>query len=428
MSEAAVHSPGKPVLPLRLIVLAFDFPYPAHRGGRADIWRRLVALRDAGCEVMLVCWINADPALQPSAAEERIVRAQVGDLVMFRIRRGVRESAARLMRLWHLPSHAAARHLGRGDRQALLQRAGEFGADAVWMEGPVCGDAAQMLARALSLPLFYRSHNIEHRYMARQAGAALALRDKIAWRLACIGLRRYELRLMRLAQRVFDCSTDDMAYWRSQGIAHIEWLAPLPEAALLEAAAASATAEGRHDVLFLGNLTTPNNVRGVEFLLNDVVPRVLDRRPDIGFTIAGSRPTAHVRGLLAAHPQVTFLENVPDAMALLRAARVLVNPVRTGSGIHVKALDMLMTDAPVVCSSQGVCGMPAELRSLFHVHDDAAGFAAAIIAAVERPVVDMQARREARRLFSRAATDRLVARIRAGDAGNSSGDSAGAAS
>jgi glycosyltransferase involved in cell wall biosynthesis len=397
--------------PKRLVVFAFDFPYPANRGGRADIWRRLLALKDAGCDVMLVCWVNADAALQPTEDEIRFVGAQVRHVLIHRIKRGPLEALVRLSQLWRLPSHVAARRIKGRAWNDLLELARTFNADAIWTEGPACGEAAEKLARTLSLPLFYRSHNIEHLYMARQAKAAVSLRDKFAWRLACIGLRRYELRLMRFAQRVFDCSIDDLAFWRALGVSHGEWLAPLPEAALAPAIAAAPAPDGRHDVLFLGNLTTPNNVRGVEFLLNDVLPRVLQKRPGARFTIAGSRPTAYVRSLLAAYPGVTFLENVPDAWALLQTAKVLVNPVRTGSGIHVKALDMLMTDAPIVCTSQGVCGMPEELRRLFHVHDDAAGFAAAIIAALEARTIDLAARRHARRLFSRAAITALVAQI-----------------
>ena len=395
----------------RLVVLAFDFPYPANRGGRADIWRRLVAFNDAGCDVMLVCWVNAEASLQPTDAEIDIVRAQVRHLVIHQVARGPLEALSRLARLWRLPSHVAARRIEGRAWTALLEQARAFNAEAIWMEGPACGESAEKLARVLSLPLLYRSHNIEHLYMARQAKAAVSMRDKVAWQLACIGLRRYELRLMRFAQRVFDCSIDDLAFWRALGVSHGEWLAPLPEAALTPAIASATLPDSRHDVLFLGNLTTPNNVRGVEFLLNDVLPRVLQKKPGARFTIAGSRPTAYMRGLLAAYPGVTFLENVADARALLQTAKVLVNPVRSGSGIHVKALDMLMTDAPIVCTSQGVCGMPQELRRLFRVHDDAAGFAAAILDALEASSIDLAARRHARRLFSPVAITKLVAQI-----------------
>ena len=42
----------------RLLVVAADVPYPLTNGGRADAWRRLLALKKAGIEIGLVCWYD----------------------------------------------------------------------------------------------------------------------------------------------------------------------------------------------------------------------------------------------------------------------------------------------------------------------------------------------------------------------------------
>jgi polysaccharide biosynthesis protein PslH len=57
--------------------------------------------------------------------------------------------------------------------------------------------------------------------------------------------------------------------------------------------------------------------------------------------------------LLAGATGVELCADVPDPTIYLFGAKVLVNPVMTGSGVQVKMLDMLMTDAPIVTASQG---------------------------------------------------------------------------
>jgi hypothetical protein len=380
----------------RIVVFAFDFPYPAHRGGRADIWRRLLALKALGHEVMLVAWYQAKDG-RPSDADVGVVDAVVQRLLLFPSRGGWRDAISRLLMLHRWPSHAAARRLGAVDRGKLDEAIRAFDPDIVWCEGPYPGIEAERSAALAHKPLVYRSHNIEHLYMARQAGAARRWRDRLAWRLACIGLARFERRMMDGALWIFDISHDDMLYWQSKGVQRNSWLPPLAEAAM-RPGSALVTEEKTTDVAFLGNLVTPNNVRGVEWLVQDIVPRLRAKRPGTLVTVAGSNPGEHVRKLCEA-AEVTLIANPTDALAIYESARVLVNPVRTGSGTHVKAIEMLMTSAPIVTATQGTCGMPEALKRLFRVADSADAFAEQVFEALSSRAEHGAERSDARRLF-----------------------------
>jgi glycosyltransferase involved in cell wall biosynthesis len=178
-----------------------------------------------------------------------------------------------------------------------------------------------------------------------------------------------------------------MAYWELHGVRHISWLPPLAEAAVSDDAARQEEASSTGDVVFLGNLTTPNNIRGVEWLLNEIAPLVCARRPGTTFVIAGSNPGEHVRGLCRS-AGAQLLANPLDALAVYKSARVLVNPVRTGSGTQVKAIEMLMTSAPIVTATQGTCGLPPSIKQLFRVANTPQAFADEILAALDEPSRD----------------------------------------
>jgi polysaccharide biosynthesis protein PslH len=398
---------------MRITLFSPDIPYPATRGGRADVWRRILALRQAGVAIHLVHFYDDEPGKRPSAGHLEVVKDAVDRHTMFAISKGLLTTAQRLPHIAHTPWHVVCRSLTAALQAELLADIKLFKPDWLLAEGPWCGREVLAASSMLGVPFAYRSHNIEHQYMARQAASARRPRDRLAWRIACVGLERFERLMLRKARWVFDISCDDMAFWQAQGIQHISWLAPIAESAQgLSSDTALQTDNTKHDVLFLGNLTTPNNVRGVEWLLNEIRPLVLAQRPATQFVVAGSNPGDHVRNLCAA-PNVTLLPNVADALALYRQARVLVNPVRTGSGTHIKAIEMLMMRAPIVTATQGTQGMPPDVKRMFRVADTSETFAEQVLEALAQDQDCWAERAPARRLFGQQGLADALQRLAA---------------
>lgn len=391
---------------MKLVVFAPDTPYPAFRGGRADIWRRILALKKLGHEVMLVHLYETAGPLAPSdtdlSAMDQVLSARFG----FPMQRGLRKTLRQLSRLGHTPWHVANR-LPQGEIAKQMHGAvSSFEPDLLWLDGPWFGPVVEDLCRALRLPFIYRSHNVEHQYLRRQAAAAVRWRDRWAWRLASVGVKPLERRLMDAASAVFDISQDDLAFWEGQGVRRLYWLPPLPE--LATAPFSGAAIPGQ--VLFIGNLSTPNNVRGVEFLLEQVWPRVLAKMPEARLAVVGSNPTAHVTMCVARTPGVELRKNVSEPTAHLFGAQVLVNPVMTGSGVQLKMLDILMTNARVVSTTQGLRGLPNEVRATVVVADEALAFARAICEALGAmpDQAFLQQRKSVQALFSTACVARAL--------------------
>ncbi|MYM83983.1 glycosyltransferase [Duganella sp. FT50W] len=397
---------------MRLIVVAQEFPYPPNHGGRADIWRKLRAFQRLGCSVYLVCW--CEPGALPGEREIAAVNEVVAGLKIFERKSGLRQHWRRAMHMLSgVPSHAASRVPRRAEMAALTEDLRAFAPDALLLEHPYGGVLARFICTALALPMFYRSHNVEHQYFAGQAAAARKLRQRLAWSLACWHLERFEQRMMQSALISFDISTDDIDYWRARGVRHAFWLPPLPEAAFL-ATPPSAPADGpQPQLLFLGNLHAPNNVQGIRWLVREVMPLVWRQTPDATLTVAGSNPSEDVVRLVASDARLQLLPNVADVPALLANARVLLNPVLSGSGVNVKTLDMLMTDRPIVSTPQGVAGLTPELRALCVVACEPRDYAGQIVRCLERRDVDLAARAKGRRLFSVDAVAAALAAMRA---------------
>jgi len=391
---------------MRILVCAPDIPYPPNRGGRADVWRRVVAFSQLGHHVMLVSLHEPVGPAAPTVKDWEAIDRVVSLRYSFPIKRGIRQTIRQLSQLRSLPWHAATRVPDPQEWEEINGLVSSFQPDVIWLDGPWFGEMAKRVARTRGIPILYRSHNIEFQYLRGQASAAQSWRNRFAWRVACIGLEGYELSLMSQARAVFDISVDDLQYWKSRGVRQGTWLPPLAQ---LESSSAN-EAVIHSDVLFVGNLRTPNNALGVSWLVKEILPLLTKARPSLRLRIVGSSPLPEIRKLLS-HDAIDVAFDVEDVGPYLFGARVLVNPVPVGSGVQVKMLDMLATDAPIVTRRQGIRGLPPECCSLFRVADDVVAFAREILSAFDNPSIDMAHRALMRKAFSMHAVDAALERI-----------------
>lgn len=366
--------------PPRLFVIANDTPLPAYSGGRVDVWRRLQALADGGARLAFQGWLDAGRGTHPDAAQLAQLQAVCEQVTLTPITRSAPELARRLAHLARLPSHAASRWVTVPHAE-LLARAQRFQPDAILLDGLYGGACALWLSRRLQVPLIYRSHNIEHVYMQGQLAHATSWRQRVGLLANVIGLGRFERRVMRAAAVVFDISQDDQAWWRQQGFTQVEWLPTIVDAGY--ARALSEPTAAAYDLIYFGNLRTPNNVDAVRWLVEAVLPHVGDAARRV--LLAGSDPSDEVRRLARGDARIELCANPPDMAALVRQGRVLLNPVRTGSGVNLKSVEMLFTDAALVSTPTGVQGLPPAAQACFELADDPLAFARAIEAALATP-------------------------------------------
>ncbi|MDC6166636.1 glycosyltransferase [Paucibacter sp. XJ19-41] len=384
---------------MRILCIANDVPLPANSGGRVDVWRRMKALKSAGHDLTLLCWIDAGRVDPPSAAVLADLATVCSAVKILPITRSPGELAGRLLQLWRWPSHVASRWVtSRGSD--LAGWAVACAPDAVLLDGLYGGAVALDLARRLAVPLIYRSHNVEHRYMSEQRQREQRGLRRLGLAANCLGLERFEREVIARSQRVMDISQEDAAFWRSQGHGQIVWVPTLVDAGFAERLS-RAPGHKAHDLLYFGNLNTPNNVEALGWLVQQVLP--LLPQAELRIAVAGSRPTEAVRALLASDARITLIENPPDMAAVVGDARVLVNTMLAGSGVNLKSVEMLFSDAALVSTPVGVKGMPEAAKDCFAVAATPQAFALAITQALAASAPPAAKRAAARRLFSAEA-------------------------
>lgn len=370
---------------MRLAYFVNEVPYPPRHGGRVDTWSRMQAMQTAGADLFLVTWYaQADDPLPASTLQA--LAGVSSSQRLFVIRPTWAERWRRLKRLVRWPSHVSSRVPENHALPSFWQAMDAFKPQAVWLDALYGTVLAQACAKRYGIPMFYRSHNIEHRYMAGQVARATHWRDRLAWSMNLPHLKRIEFDTLRAAHTCYDISMDDLQWWQGQGLSHIQWLPPTMPADKAQALSHPWDDNPPQDVAYLGNLRTPNNVEGVLWFIEQVWPLVLASRPQASMLLAGSEPSGSIHAAVARTRGIRLLENAPDAVAVLRSAKVLINPVFGGSGVNIKSVEMLFAPGQRVSTSQGVAGLPAHVQQCFEVHDQAQPFAQAVLAALNGSV------------------------------------------
>jgi len=261
---------------------------------------------------------------------------------------------------------------------AVGQAVAEFQPAVVHATQPHCLEAVfDALAHgpATSRPPAVVAHAIDvvSKLRLRQAAAAEGLRGWLARRTLALAAPR-ELRLYRRAGAVACHSASDRAFLRAFLPAH----QPIVVTPLWfegwDAARKSAPPahEGPfdYDALYVGNSRDPRTVEALGWFFGQVHPRLNSSWRIAVVSVYPDAPLHHcqVEG-------VTCLGYVDDLLGLYDRSRMLIAPLPTGGGIHLKILNAFAQGCPVVMTSAANDGIGAEDGAQALIADDPADFA-----------------------------------------------------
>jgi len=130
-------------------------------------------------------------------------------------------------------------------------------------------------------------------------------------------------------------------------------------------------------IVFTGRMAHFPNFDAARYLANAVAPRILRDRPDAKIQLVGADPPEALRALASGQVEVTG--RVDDLRPYLWDARVVILPMRSGTGIKNKLLEAWAAGAAVVTTPLACQGVPARDGENLLVADGAEVLAAATL-------------------------------------------------
>jgi len=207
---------------------------------------------------------------------------------------------------------------------------------------------------------------------ARELGEA-ELRGHGSLRSAARATRRHELRAIRDADVAWVVSEAERDLLRD--IAPEARVEVISNVHLLPATTPGRPPGAR--MVFVGGAQHPPNLDGIRWLLTEVLPLILQRRPDCELHLVGRGLQAGTHDL-PVPPNVVFHGQVDDVGALFGTCQVGLAPLRFGAGVKGKINHYMAFGVPTVATSCAVEGMHLQPGHDVLVADDAEGFADAV--------------------------------------------------
>lgn len=130
----------------------------------------------------------------------------------------------------------------------------------------------------------------------------------------------------------------------------------------------------RRDLLFVGGFMHTPNIDAVTWFVDEIFPLVRKYIPDIEFNVVGSNPTPEVLGISKEGVNILGEISSEELQKLYAESRIVVAPLRFGSGVKGKILESLEFGVPVITTSIGAEGIP-DPNNVLHVADKTQEFA-----------------------------------------------------
>jgi polysaccharide biosynthesis protein PslH len=139
-------------------------------------------------------------------------------------------------------------------------------------------------------------------------------------------------------------------------------------------------------LLFAGTLSHGTaNVDASVWLVDEVMPAVWQRRPEVHLYLVGRSPAPPILARRGSRVHVTG--EVASIVPYMRASAAAVVPLRWESGTRFKILEAFACKTPVISTTLGAEGLEVEHGEHLLLADDTAGFAAAILRVLDEPAL-----------------------------------------
>jgi glycosyltransferase involved in cell wall biosynthesis len=159
---------------------------------------------------------------------------------------------------------------------------------------------------------------------------------------------------------------------------------------------ASDVAVDPNSIVFTGLLHYRPNIDAVTFFTKQILPHIVEQRPDVVFSIVGLGAPSEVTRL--AGPNVRFVGEVPDIRPYALGAGALVVPLRMGSGTRLKVLDGLAMQKGLISTALGCEGIEVADGQHLLIADGPEQFAQAVLSVLDDPALAERLGRHGRAL------------------------------
>ena len=340
----------------KIHIVSFDVPYPPNYGGVIDVFYKIKALHELGCEVTLHCF-------DYGRGKQTELNTYCKQVNYYPRNTGI------LKFLSPLPYIVNTRNSKGLLQNLLLDNA------PILFEGL---HSCYLLSNPQLKDRFkiVRSHNIEHDYYANLEKSEKSFFKKLYFKIESKRLLKFEQQVEH-ASAIAAISANDAYHFKRKfkRVSTISAFHPYDKVAINQSNGSYA--------LYHGNLAVAENNMGALYLVNEVFNKI-----KVPLIIAGSGPSNELKNAIEKHPHIQLRGDIstPEINDLIEHAHINVLPTFQATGIKLKLLAALFSGKYCVVNTPMVAN--TGLETLCSIKDTPAKMAQKIEQLMSMPFTD----------------------------------------
>lgn len=172
-----------------------------------------------------------------------------------------------------------------------------------------------------------------------------------------------------------------------KGITGCEYVYEVPTGGGIDPTEYEPTDENRmkpYDMLYLGTMEWYPNAQGLLWFIDNVLPKVVEKRPETKLHIVGfGKPYGELVKIANEHPNIMFWGQQADDKCFFHGAKVFIVPLFIGAGARVKVPTAWASRVPVASTVFGPEGLHTVNGENICMTDDPAEYAENILRLLE---------------------------------------------
>lgn len=365
---------------MKILQLCKKFPYPLKDGEAIAITYLAKALHKLNCEVTLLGMNTTKHFFDLANVPSSFNHYKEMHLVDVDNRLKVKDA---FLNLFSSQSYHISRFISPQFEAKLIELLQQEEYDIVQLETLYLAPYVDTIRQYSKAKIVMRSHNVEHEIWKRITENTSIGAKKVYLSLLTKRLENFELEYLNKYDMMVAITERDLNFFQRLGCKIPAHVAPI--GLELDDYKQVATEQEQPTFCFIGSLDWMPNAEGIEWILNEVWPKVLQQVPNAVFHIAGRNTPDSL--LEKEWKNVVIHGEVACAGAFINAHDVMLVPLFSGSGMRVKILEGMALGKVVLSTDLGLEGIHATHGKEVLIANDAHTFAKEIIYCYKNPAL-----------------------------------------
>lgn len=248
----------------------------------------------------------------------------------------------------------------------------EFQPEIVWLESLFMVPYIKLIRAESNAKVILRAHNVEHMIWERMAENSRSFAKKKYLHFLAKRLKKFELKAITEVDAIAAITEDDASFFSNHSSATVQ-LVPIG----IDPSEFERSDPTQPLTLFhLGDMNWEPNSEAVQFLVNEVWPRVIANCPEAVCHLAGRNMPQEL--ISRSGSGLSIQGEIADAKAFFNEHTIMILPLLSGGGMRVKMLEAMAMGKIILTTSVGAEGIGGVDGEHYLIADSPEAFAKTI--------------------------------------------------